>query len=235
MRQPLSPYVPICNAIAALFHPHVEVILHDLATRKIYYIANSFSKRRAGDSSLNESEAAFAGMDEVIGPYPKTKWDGRRLKSITAVIYGPARKPAGLLCINHDIEVLTAAVDQLRHMIELPHETAPTKPLLSQDWREHVNTVIGEFLAARKATLADLKSSELDELMGELSARGIFDIRRAAPYVAEVLQLSRATIYNRLAATRKRTMGKRTKGKRTTGKRGVASRPKRVHMAGHSA
>lgn len=235
MRLLLSPYVPICDAIAALFHPHVEVVLHDLATRKIYYIANSFSKRRAGDSSLNESEAAFAGMDEVIGPYPKTKWDGRRLKSITAVIFGPGRKPAGLLCINHDIEALTAVVDQLRHMIELPLENAPTKPLLSQDWREHVNTVIGEFLAARKTTLANLKSSELDELMGDLSARGIFDIRRAAPYVAEVLQLSRATIYNRLAAIRRRTTDKRTMGKRTMGKGRVASGPKRVHMAGHSA
>lgn len=220
MRPPLSSYVPICNAIAALFHPHVEVVLHDLATRKIFYIANSFSKRRAGDSSLNDVQADFAGKDAVIGPYPKTKWDGRRLKSITAVIRGRARKPAGLLCINHDIDVLTAAVDQLRHMIELPLESVPTKPLLSQDWREHVNTVIGEFLTARKATLAGLKSSDLDELMGELDARGVFDIRRAVPYVVEVLQLSRATIYNRLAAIRKRTTGKRT-----IAKRGVASRP----------
>ena len=229
MRPPLSSYVPICDAIAAIFHPHVEVVLHDLATRKILYIANSFSKRRAGDSSLNESEAVLAGMDEVIGPYPKTKWDGRRLKSITAVIRGPARKPAALLCINHDIDALSAAVDQLRHLIELPFENVPTKPLLSQDWREHVNTVIGEFLTARKATLAGLRSRDLDELMGALDARGIFDIRRAAPYVAEVLQLSRATIYNRLATIRKRTIGKRTVGKRTVGKYGVASRHKRAH------
>jgi predicted transcriptional regulator YheO len=248
MRPPLSSYVPICNAIEALFHPHVEVVLHDLATQKIFYIANSFSKRRAGDSSLNDIEADFAGEDAVIGPYPKTKWDGGKLKSITAVIRGRAAKPAGLLCINHDIDVLTAAADQLRRMIELPLESVPTKPLLSQDWREHVNTVIGEFLTARKATLAGLKSSDLDELMGELDARGIFGIRRAVPYVVEVLQLSRATIYNRLAAIRKhaigertigeratgeRTIGKRTKaertmGKRTIAKRGVASRPRRA-------
>ena len=88
--------------------------------------------------------------------------------------------------------------------------------------------MIGEFLTARKATLAGLKSGDLDELMGELDARGIFDIRRAVPYVVEVLQLSRATIYNRLAAIRKRTIGERTIGKRTIGKRGVASRPNRV-------
>jgi predicted transcriptional regulator YheO len=228
MRLPLSSYVPICDAIAALFHPRVEVVLHDLATRKIFYIANSFSKRRAGDSSLNESEAAFAGINEVIGPYSKTNWDGRRLKSITAVIRGRARKPAGLLCINHDVNALTSVVEQLQCMIELPLENVPAKPLLSQDWRERVNTEIGEFLTARKATLEGLKSRDLDELMGELDGRGIFDIRRAVPYVAGVLQLSRATIYNRLATIRKRTIGKRTIGKRTIGKRGVASRPKRA-------
>jgi D-arginine utilization repressor len=213
MRRSLDSYVPICDAIAGLFHPHVEVVLHNLATRKIFYIANSFSKRRAGDASLNEAEGVFAGMDPVIGPYPKTNWDGRRLKSITAIIRGRTREPVGLLCVNHDIDSLAATVEQLQQIMKLPREDAPTVPLLSQDWRERVNTVIGEFLTVRKSTLAGLKSRDLDELMGELDEHGIFDIRRAAPYVAEVLQLSRATIYNRLAAIRKR---------------GLASRPKRA-------
>jgi D-arginine utilization repressor len=202
MRRSLASYVPICDAIAGLFHPHVEVVLHDLATRRIFYIANSFSKRRAGDSSLNEAQGVFAGMKPVIGPYPKTNWDGRRLKSITAVLGGGSRAPAALLCINHDINALAATVEQLQQFLKLPCEAVPTAPLLSQDWRERVNTVLGEFLAERKATLAGLKSPELDELMGELDGRGIFDIRRAVPYVAEVLQLSRATVYNRLAAIR---------------------------------
>jgi D-arginine utilization repressor len=218
MSKPLSSYVPICDAIAALFHPHVEVVLHDLSTGKIFYIANCFSKRRADDSSLNEPEAAFAGTGQVIGPYPKTNWNGRRLKSITAVIRGRARKAAGLLCINHDVDALTCAAEQIQRMLELPIENVPTKPFLSSDWRERVNALIGEFLTARKATLAGLKSRDLDELMGELDRHGIFDIRRAAPYVAEVLQLSRATIYNRLATIRRRA----------SARRGVASQPRRT-------
>jgi D-arginine utilization repressor len=209
MRGSLSSYVPICDAIAALYHPHVEVVLHDLSTGKIFYIANSFSKRRADDSSLNEPEAAFAGTDQVIGPYPKTNWNGRRLKSITAVIRGRSRRAAGLLCINHDVDALACAAEQLQRMLELPIANVATKPLLSPDWRERVNAVIGEFLSARRASLAGLKSRDLDELMGELDERGIFDVRRAAPYVAEVLPLSRATIYNRLAAIRRRALGKR--------------------------
>jgi predicted transcriptional regulator YheO len=204
MRRALDQYVPVCDAIAGLFHPHVEVVLHDLATRKIFYIANSFSKRRAGDSSLNETQGTFAGVNPIIGPYPKTNWDGRKLKSITAVIRGRTRAPSALLCINHDVNALAATVEQLQQILRLPIEGAPTAPLLSQDWRERVNTVIGAFLAERKATLAGLQSHDLDALMGELDGHGIFDLRRAVPYIAEILQLSRATIYNRLAAIRKR-------------------------------
>jgi predicted transcriptional regulator YheO len=39
--------------------------------------------------------------------------------------------------------------------------------------------------------------------LDELAERGIFDILRAIPYVVEVMQLSRATIYIRLATIRK--------------------------------
>jgi predicted transcriptional regulator YheO len=201
----LDSYVPICEAIAGLFRPHAEVVLHELATQRIFYIANAFSKRRAGDSSLNEPDITLVGMDDVIGPYPKTNWDGRRLKSITAVIRDRGRKPVGLLCINHNIDALAGAIEQLKHLIELPAQPAPTAPLVSRDWRERINALIGHFLATRKTTLAGLKSGDMDDLIGELDLQGIFDIRRAVPYVADVLQLSRATIYSRLGVVRERS------------------------------
>jgi predicted transcriptional regulator YheO len=204
MPRPLDAYVPICDAIAGLLRPHAEVVLHDLTTQRIFYIANSYSKRRVGDSSLNEPESAFNEGADVIGPYPKTNWDGRRLKSITAVIRGRAQKLVGLLCINLEIDALASALDQLQHLIELPTRRGPTGPLVSKDWREGVNTVVGAFLAARRATLAGLTNDDMDSLVGKLDEHGIFEIRKAVPYVAEVLGLSRATIYNRLAAVRER-------------------------------
>jgi D-arginine utilization repressor len=36
-----------------------------------------------------------------------------------------------------------------------------------------------------------------------LDSEGVFDIRNATPYLARVLGLSRATLYNRLRKTRK--------------------------------
>lgn len=199
----LAPYVAVCDAVAQLLWPHAEVVLHDLASGKIAYIANAYSKRRRGDSSMTETEAAFDLADDVIGPYPKTNWDGRRLKSVTAVLRDRRGRPVGLLCINHDIEAFAGLADQLKGLVTLPQASLPQPAVLfSGDWREQVNSILGEFLAERRTALAGLSARDLADLIARLDGQGIFEIRKAVPYVAEVLKLSRATIYNRLASVR---------------------------------
>jgi predicted transcriptional regulator YheO len=204
MSPALRPFIPVCDAIAVLFHPHAEVVLHDLASQQIVYIANTYSRRRPGDSSLTEPAPAFDTAEDVIGPYGKTNWNGRRLKSVTAVLRDAAQRPIGLLCINYDVEAFVGLLDHLRPLIELPSPAAQPAPLFAPDWRESVHLVVARFLSARNTTLAGLSSDDLDGLLAELGRQGIFEIRKAVPYVAEVLHLSRATIYKRLGALRQR-------------------------------
>ena len=202
MAHPLAPFIPVCDAIAALFSPHVEAVLHDLESGLIFHIANAFSRRRAGDSSLNEAGLAASLEQPVIGPYGKSNWDGRRLKAITSVLNNAEGRPIGLLCINHDVEAFAGLFDQLKSMIDIAAPLPATSALMAQDWREAVNAAIGDFLAEHRTTLAGLTGVETDALIGMLEARGVFAIRKAVPYVAEILKLSRATIYNRLGAIR---------------------------------
>ncbi|MBP1857614.1 helix-turn-helix transcriptional regulator [Rhizobium herbae] len=204
MSHPLTPFVPVCDAIATLFAPHVETVLHDLETGLIFHIANAFSKRRPGDSSLNEAGLASTLDEDVIGPYSKSNWDGRRLKAITSVLRDADGKPIGLLCINHDIEAFAGIFDQLKSMVDIAAPMPKTSALMAEDWREAVNAVIGEFLATRRTSLAGLTGADTDGLIALLDARGVFAIRKAVPYVAEILKLSRATIYNRLGAIRQK-------------------------------
>lgn len=204
MSHPLTPFIPVCDAIATLFSPHVEAVLHDLDSGLIFHIANAFSKRRPGNSSLNEAGLVSSLEDDVIGPYGKSNWDGRRLKAITAVLRGADGRPIGLLCINHDIEAFAGIFDQLKSMVDIAAPIPKTSALMADDWREAVNSVIGDFLGTRRAALAGLTSADMDDLIGMLDARGVFAIRKAVPYVAEILKLSRATIYNRLGAIRQK-------------------------------
>jgi len=204
MSHPLTPFIPVCDAVATLFSPHVEAVLHDLETGLIFHIANAFSKRRPGDSSLNQAGLTSTLEDDVIGPYGKSNWDGRRLKAITSVLRDTAGKPVGLLCINHDIEAFAGIFDQLKSMMDIAAPLPKTSALMAEDWREAVNAVIGEFLATHRTSLAGLTSTEVDGLLALLETRGVFAIRKAVPYVAEILKLSRATIYNRLGAIRQK-------------------------------
>ena len=204
MPHPLTPFIPVCDAVATLFSPHVEAVLHDLETALIFHIANAFSRRRPGDTSLNEAGLVSTLDDDVIGPYGKSNWDGRRLKAITSVLRDTDGKPVGLLCINHDIEAFAGIFDQLKSMMDIASPLPKASALMADDWREAVNSVIGEFLTAHRTSLAGLTSPEVDGLLALLEARGVFAIRKAVPYVAEILKLSRATIYNRLGAIRQK-------------------------------
>jgi predicted transcriptional regulator YheO len=148
--------------------------------------------------------------ENVIGPYGKMNWDGRRLKSITAVIRDPEERPVGLLCTNLDIEAFTGLLGQLKELIELPKPAQQPAALFAKDWREGVNAIVVEFLVARNVTLAGLNSEDIDGPLAKLDRRGVFEIRRVVPYVADVLRLSRATVYNRLGSVRQQA---ETKGR----------------------
>jgi D-arginine utilization repressor len=200
----LDAHIPICDALARLFAPHAEVVLHDLSSDTIHHIANCFSKRRAGLSSLTD----IADIDfdqDVIGPYTKTNWDGRRLKSVSAVIRNAHGTPIGLMCINHDVESFSGVLDQLIALVGTPVPMAPATALFSSDWRERINEHVGAFLAEHNATLAGLNADDINVLIARLDKAGVFEIRNATNYIADVLSVSRATIYNRLKLVRSAT------------------------------
>ncbi len=48
MKDIFAVHRPIAQAIAALLHPHAEVVIHDLRSGRIVDIWNAFSHRKAG-------------------------------------------------------------------------------------------------------------------------------------------------------------------------------------------
>ncbi|MCZ4279671.1 PAS domain-containing protein [Kiloniella laminariae] len=216
----LRCYIPVCEAIATLLAPQVEVVLHDLASQRIVHIANCFSRRRVGDDSLAEIDELPSLDQDVIGPYAKVNYDGRALKSITSVLRDPAGQPIGLLCINHDLSLASGLMAQLQKLVGLPQisglqisgpqasmpqasgaegDRASTKDqaavLFANDWREQINQQIDVFLRARGLTLAALTRTERQELVSDLADLGFLEIRNAVPYLCDVLGISRATLY----------------------------------------
>lgn len=195
-------HAPTAAAISALLYPHAEVVLHDLASGTVAGIWNAWSGRKIGSpSQLADDAAAFDGDEAVLGPYEKTGEDGRRIKSVTAVLPGPRGRAAGLLCINLDVSRLDEAVRVLAAFVA-PRIERPGV-LFAQDWREQINLALHAWLRERGIALAALTRADRVALVAALDAQGLFATRNAAQHVAGLIGASRASVYNYLADARR--------------------------------
>lgn len=199
-------FAPIAEAVATLLKPHAEVVIHDLRTQTIAYIANNLSRREVGGSSLAELKDIGSLGADVIGPYRKTNFDGRQLKSITSVLRNTAGEPFGLLCINFDIAPIEAARDALNLLAAFQGAGAQPSALFRADWQETVNAAIADFLGERGLAASALAREDHAALVEMLEQEGYFSIRNLVPYLARLLGISRATVYKHLREARQKEL-----------------------------
>lgn len=197
----LKDYLSIAQAITALLHPHAEVVIHDLKTGQIAAIYNSFSKRKVGDESLIEDLPNYASLPDVFSIYTKVNWDGKKLKSSTVTLRDKNKTPVGLLCINLNV----SKWEEFRHLLDqwsnIPSYQNQPEMLFKDDWREKINFYVSDYLTKEGLTFKMLSKEKKRDLIQTLHREGAFKAKNAATYVADVLDLSRATVYNYLRIT----------------------------------
>lgn len=199
----LSRYFSAADAIAALFRPHVEVVIHDLASTTVAYIANPVSKRRVGDSSIGERFDEAVLERDVIGPYRKVSRDGRNLRSTTAVLRDDTGQAVAMMCINFDVSALERIGEQVASLAFLPGSLEPHAPFFHDNWRQALERAISQF-EARAGVAAPLMDQDTRrQLISELDAAGLLSVRNAPAAVAERMSMSRAGFYSYLKAVRK--------------------------------
>lgn len=196
----LDNYRAIADAIATLFFPHAEVVLHDLRSQKIDYIANNLSKREIGDDAALE-DLLEPGTDETnIGPYEKLNWDGQKIRSLSTVLRDGAGKPLAMLCINLNISLFENARAALDLFLSPSRLIPQPDALFRDDWQERINTFLNGWLREHQLSLSVLNRDHKRELVLALHAEGAFKGKSAANYVANVLGMGRATVYKHLKA-----------------------------------
>ena len=77
-------------------------------------------------------------------------------------------------------------------MIKQPEE------LFKDDWQERINTFLHAWLQERQLALNSLTRDHRRELVEALWAEGAFKGKSAANYVANVLGMGRATVYQHI-------------------------------------
>ncbi len=197
----LKEYFSVAQAITALLQPHAEVVIHDLKTGKIAAIYNNFSKRNVGDESLIEGLTDYTTLPDVFPVYTKVNWDGRKMKCSTATLRAKNKAPIGLLCINLDVSKWEEFRSLLEQWSSVQSVQIQSEVLFKDDWREKINLYVSEYLQREGTTLKMLSKDKKRDLIQALHQDGAFKAKNAAAYVADVLDLSRATIYNYLRIT----------------------------------
>lgn len=185
----------IAEGINKLLHPFGEVVIHDIKTNTIAAIYNPISKRESGESSyleINDYRNAT-----VIGPYEKTNYDGRKLKSVSIVIKNDKNELQYLLCINMDVSVF----EQYRSILD--HFLATSKNeeqdfLFKSDLNDKINHYIQKYCISHNLSITTLEKEHKQNVTLELKKAGALQEKNAIPYIARILNVSRATIYNYL-------------------------------------
>lgn len=188
----------IADAIATLFFPHAEVVLHDLRTQTVDYIANNLSKRSLGDDSSLEDMLDGDVSEVNIGPYEKLNWDGQKIRSLSTVLHDHHGQRLAVLCINLNISLLENAKAALDLFLSPSKLIAQPDALFRDDWQERINTFLHAWLRERQLSLNLLTRDHKRELVLALHAEGAFKGKSASNYVANVLGMGRATVYKHL-------------------------------------
>lgn len=191
----LKPLVP---AVARSLGRHCEVVLHDLRhpDGSIVAIAGNVTGRHVGGSfsqvGLSILEAGEAAQDQCN--YVTSGANGRVIRSTTIVLRDPDGNCFGLLCINFDVTEMRALAAFLEDMTGSPDQV-PKSVAFVDDVREVVAEVFREESAARGRPVARFDKQERLGILRALVGRGVFSIHRSVPQVAELLGVSRATVY----------------------------------------
>ena len=205
----LRAFIPVVKGVAETFGKNCEVVLHDFSDMEhsIVAIANGHVTGRSLGSPMTEASLKKVLRDKTkkdIINYSEKSADGRILKSTTIFIRDEKEKVLGSYCINYDITELIIAKSVFNDIITIKDDAS------EESQQSDVNLVSGVLADIVKETIETfgkpiiyLTKDEKVAVVKDLENKGAFLIKGAIDYVADVLCVSRYTIYNYLDEVRK--------------------------------
>lgn len=202
----IKRYIPFAHGLSATFGNNCEVVLHDFSDLNNSIVAienghvtNRDKNSKMSDHSLQQVKAGNTEKDTIN--YSGKGSDGRVIKSTTMFIRDDDDKVIGCLCINFDITELTLAKKAIEGLVNFDQQ-----PEKEDKTSKKINDVLSEVVQSKLdeigKPIAYLNKDEKVKIVNQLDGQGVFLIKGAIDYVADILCVSRYTIYNYLDETR---------------------------------
>lgn len=199
----LKSFFPIADMIAGTLGNYCEVVVHDLSqpVSSVVYVANgNVTGRRVGQSFDHLVKQVLLNKnfknDRVINYIFDTP-DGKKIKSSSALIRDAQGEVIGMMCINCDITIYRLMQEQINSFLNVEAaDTEPPKEDVDQDIMAIIDKLILQIIGiADVKNLTRKKSVEIIKFMDD---KGIFLVKGAIDKVAEMMGVSKVTIYSYL-------------------------------------
>jgi len=199
----LQHYVTMAEAIGKMMAPVMEVAVHDLRQpeKSIIAIYNGhLTGREVGDGATDLGRRRLQGEDipdKMIG-YANESPDGTKMKSSSLAIRDDEGTIVGALCLNLDVsyfEQYGKFIDQLISTHESEHvndgeDFGATTP------REDIRDAIDQVRISKGWIGQSLSNDQKRTVVEHLYRQGHFKKRGAVTIMADLLGLTRPSIYN---------------------------------------
>ncbi|WP_053363268.1 helix-turn-helix transcriptional regulator [Bacillus sp. FJAT-27251] len=202
----LEQYIAAAEMIAKTFGHDCEVVLHDLTVPQssvVYTVNNHVTGRKVGQSFnhlITEVLLSQNFTNDYSANYYFHTNDGRLIKSSTLLIRNQDKKIIGALCINVDTTRITENINWLSSLIPQNPDHTPIhhdqqeNTSKTEHIQEIANDLIDKIIGNKPAD--ELRRDEKVEMVRFMEQKGLFLIRGTIDRVAEMLNVSKVTVYS---------------------------------------
>jgi predicted transcriptional regulator YheO len=192
----------IVEALGKMFAPCCEVLLHDLRNpdNSIIAIECPISGRRVGEATTEMGRARIADRNfpEVVQNYPNTFPDGRPAKSTSIGLRNSSGDYVAAICLNLDVSLFTSVQNVLERLTRADSDAAPVRENLKSFSNDELKRAVEAFAADCNLQPRALSPSQRRMLINRLNESGLLQLRNGASQAAELLGITRASVYNAL-------------------------------------
>ena len=196
----------LVDALGQTFGKYCEIVVHDFNSPEssIIAIANgSLTGRKVGDTldALGFQLLKNHPAADLLNYRTKTK-EGKELRSSSVFLRDDKGQIFGALCVNVDISALLKAQEWVQEALGSASTTIDERFEHSVD--EVLETLIQNAISSIGKNPPDMTREEKVAIVAYLEAKGAFLIRYSVERVAELLGMTKYTIYNYLDEIKKK-------------------------------
>lgn len=207
----LRSLIALADSVTQLLGEGCEVVIHDFShlDASIVHITGNVTGRKVGGPLTDLGLAVLRQgqvPDALIG-YTTYTPDGRKLRSTSIFLKDQDGVPFGCVCINVDSSRLPPHHDNRNmamHVGNGPVETFAHSP------QAVIDNIFDRLMAGAQGPVDDLSRQDRLELVQGLDEAGVFSLRGATQIVADLLRVTRATVYTYRRVIRDMSKGKET-------------------------